>query len=85
METIQLLNKRKQEIDSEIWHIINFGKPKRKQTRYDEIIAKIFETMEEIDQFSKYTSWHYQDKTNKLKARLFALQREAKKIDEYNA
>lgn len=82
METIQILNKRKQEIDSEILHIINFGKPKRKETRYDAIIFKVFETMDQIDEFSKYTSYHYQDKVNKLKARLFALQREAKKIDE---
>jgi len=69
METIQILNKKKQEIDSEILHIIEKGKPKRKETRYDEIIVKIFETMEQIDEFSKYTSWHYEDKTNKLKAR----------------
>lgn len=84
-ETIEILNKKKQEIDSEILNIINNGKPKRKETRYDQVIFKIFETMQQIDEFSRYTSWHYQDKVNDLKARLYALQREAKKIDEYAA
>ena len=83
METIQILNKRKQEIDSEILKIINNGKVRRKETRYNEIIDKIFETMKEIDKLPNHRTMYYKEKRFNLQETLTSLQSEARKIDGY--